>query len=62
MGEYYYYSGGVNFAAAVKTIYPLAAATTAIKYHINLGITRLRRPGAISHSVHVDRKAFTLNL
>ena len=51
MGEYYYYSGGGT--------YHLAAA---IKYHTDLGITRLRRPGAISHSVHVDRKALTLNL
>ena len=59
MGEYYYYSGDVNFAAA-KTVYHLAAA--AIKYHTDLGITRLRRPGAISHNVHIDRKALTLNL
>ena len=41
MGEYYYYSGGANLAAA------------AIKYHTDLGTTRLRRPGAISHNVHV---------
>ena len=50
MGEYYYYSGAYHLAAA-KTIYHLTAA--AIKYHTDLGITRLRRPGAISHSVHV---------
>ena len=60
MGEYYYYSGGTCHLAAAKTIYHLAAA--AIKYHTDLGITRLRRPGAISHNVHVDRKALTLNL
>ena len=60
MGEYYYYSGGAYLAAAAKTIYHLAAA--AIKYHTDLGITRLRRPGAISHNVHVGRKALTLNL
>ena len=59
MGEYYYYSGGAYLAAA-KIVYHLAAA--AIKYHTDLGITRLRRPGAISHNVHVDRKALTLNL
>lgn len=61
MGEYYYYSGGVNLAAAAKTIYHLAAAA-AIKYYTDLGITRLRRPGAISHNVHLDRKTLTLNL
>ena len=60
MGEYYYYSGGICHLAAAKTIYHLAAA--AIKYHTDLGITRLRRPGAISHNVHVGRKALTLNL
>lgn len=61
MGEYYYYSGGVcHLAAAAKTIYHLAAA--AIKYHTDLGITRLRRPGAISHNVHIDRKALTFLL
>lgn len=49
MGEYYYYSGGVyHLTAAAKTIYHLAAAA-AIKYHTDLGTTRLRRPGAISH-------------
>ena len=60
MGEYYYYSGGGAYLDAAKTIYHLAAA--AIKYHTDLGITRLRRPGAISHSVDVGRKALTLNL
>ena len=50
MGEYYYYSGGAYLAAAAKTIYYLAAA---IKYHTDLGITRLRRPGAISHNVYI---------
>lgn len=60
MGEYYYYSGGVCHLAAAKTIYHFAAA--AIKYHTDLGTTRLRRPGAISHNVYVDRKALTLNL
>ena len=50
MGEYYYYSGGVNLIAAAKAIYHFAAA---IKYYTDLGITRLRRPGAISHNVHV---------
>ena len=49
MGEYYYYSGGAYHLAAAKTIYHFAAA--AIKYHTDLGITRLRRPGAISHNV-----------
>ena len=61
VGEYYYYGGGAYLAAAAKTIYYLAAAA-AIKYHTDLGITRLRRPDAISHNVHVGRKALTLNL
>lgn len=39
MGEYYYYSGSVDLAAAVKIIYHLAAAA-AIKYYTDLGTTR----------------------